>query len=318
MAATTIAVTGADGFIGAPLSVALEAQGFAVARIVRKAQGPGRDRRVADLRAVQDYAALLRDVSIVVHLAGRAHVLNETEADPRAVFRSINVDATMRLAEAAACAAVRRFVFVSSIHVNGVQTHGLPFTEEDDPAPREPYGQSKLEAERALVDFCGGRPMELAIVRPPLVYGPGVKGNFQRLVRLAASGLPLPLGGIHNRRNLIGLENLVDLLILCATHPAAAGQVFLAAEPQARSTADLIATLAQALGRPDRVFNFPVGVLRACATAIGRGADFEKLCGSLEVSSLKAQRVLGWAPRMTFAEQIARSVSTSRQDSGGG
>jgi nucleoside-diphosphate-sugar epimerase len=317
MAATTIAVTGADGFIGVPLCAALEAQGFAVARLVRRAEGIGRDRRVADLQAEQDYAALLRDVSVVVHLAGRAHVMRETEADPRAAFWRINVDATMRLARAAADAGVRRFVFVSSIHVNGTETCGTPFTEADEPAPLEAYGQSKLEAERSLVELCKQRGMEWVIVRPPLVYGPGVKGNFQRLLRLAEAGVPLPLGRIHNRRSLIGVENLASLLILCATHPAAAGQTFLAAEPQPHSTADLIAALAHALGRPNRVFGFPVGLLRACTTVLGRQADFEKLCGSLEVSSLKAQRVLGWTPRLTFAEQIARTVHAPGRGSHG-
>jgi nucleoside-diphosphate-sugar epimerase len=306
-------VTGADGFIGSTLCAALEEQHFPVARIVRRPDGLGRDRRVADLQSVHDFAGLLRDANVIVHLAGRAHVLRETQADPDAAFRRLNVDVTVRLAEAAAAAGVRRFVFVSSIGVNGNQTQGSPFTESNEPAPVEPYARSKLEAERALMEFCSRHDLEWVIVRPPLVYGPGAKGNFQRLVQLAASGVPLPLGSIRNRRSLIGVENLADLLILCATHPAAAGQTFLAAEPEVHSTAELISSLASALGRPNRVFGFPVGVLRACAATLGRRAEFEKLCGSLEISPHKAQQRLGWRPRVTFADQIARSVANRQQ-----
>jgi nucleoside-diphosphate-sugar epimerase len=306
----TVAVTGADGFIGARLCSLVEELGAKVVRIVRREQGPGAERRVAgNLETAADLRTMLAGAECVVHLAARAHVLHETVADPAAAFERANVEVTARLARAAAGARVRRFIFVSSIGVNGNATHGTPFTELDEPAPSEHYARSKLRAEQVLGTIAAETGLDVVIVRPPLVYGPGAEGNFRRLLRLAASGVPLPLGAVRNRRNLIGVDNLAQFLALCCRHPAAAGQIFIAAEPEVHSTPDLIAALAAALGRPNRIFACPERLLRACAAMIGRGAEFTKLCGSLEASSAKACNLLHWQPRTSFAEQIRRAAA---------
>jgi nucleoside-diphosphate-sugar epimerase len=307
---TSVAVTGADGFIGARVCALLEAQGMQVIRIVRRQEGPGSDRRVTDnLERAENLAAALAGADCIVHLAGRAHVLKETETDPVAAFHRANVEATQRLASAAANARVRRFVFVSSIGVNGSATHGKPFTELDEPAPSEPYARSKLQAEQALSAVAALAGVEFVIVRPPLVYGPGAAGNFHRLLRLAASAVPLPLGAVHNRRNLIGVDNVAEFLALCCRHPAAAGQTFIAAEREAHSTPGLIAALAAALGRPNRIFRCPEPLLRTGAAMLGRSGEFAKLCGSLEASSAKARDILNWQPTTSFDEQIRRAAA---------
>jgi nucleoside-diphosphate-sugar epimerase len=253
--------------------------------------------------------AALSGANVVVHLAARAHVLRETELDPDAAFRRSNVDATVRLVEGAARVGVRRFVFVSSIGVNGNQTRGTPFTESDVPAPVEPYAKSKLAAERALQSAADEAGIEIVIVRPPLVYGAGVKGNFLRLLSLVDRGIPLPLAAISNKRNLIGVENLSELVVLCAEHPAAAGELFLAAEPEPHSTPELLRVIAKAMGKPSRLFSIPPGILHASVRLAGFQSQFEKLCGSLEVCSDKARRVLGWTPSVDFADGIARTAA---------
>lgn len=312
MTPKSVAVTGADGFVGLHLCRMLDATGRSVVRIVRKAAGPGGVRRVVpDLRCAQDLHLVLENVSCIIHLAGRAHVLREVESDSLKAFREVNVHGTARLAEAAARARVAHFVFVSSIGVNGSETFARAFTEADDPAPIEPYAQSKLEAEQWLEPFCAAAGVRLTIVRPPMVYGPGAAGNFHRLLRLAASGIPLPIGAIRNRRNLIGVQNLCDFLLLCLTHPAASG-TFLVAEPEARSTPELVVALADALGVPSRVFAAPLGLLRTCAAIVGRQQELAKLCGSLEISADKARRLLEWHPPASFTHEIARVASAYR------
>jgi nucleoside-diphosphate-sugar epimerase len=305
-----VAVTGADGFIGSVLCGVLSERGHRVIRIVRKELGPGTDRRVVtDLASAHALDAAVAGADVVVHLAARAHILRETHQDPEAAFRRANVDATARLVETAARAGVSRFVFVSSIGVNGNQTHGRPFTESDVPAPVEPYARSKLAAEQALRTVADRFAMETVIVRPPLVYGAGVKGNFLRLLSLVDRGVPLPLAAIDNRRNLIGVENLGELLALCVESREAAGEVFLAAEPEVHSTPQLLQAIAAAMGKPARLVNIPPGILCASARLLGLQGQFEKLCGSLEVSSERARRVLGWSPSVDFATGIARTVS---------
>jgi UDP-glucose 4-epimerase len=302
-----MAITGADGFIGRRLCSLMEEQGVEVLRIVRRTQGPGRERRVAgSLETATDLESVLAGAECVVHLAARAHVLHEVDADPAVAFQRANVEATQKLARAAVAAGVRRFVFVSSIGVHGNATYGTPFTELHEPAPAELYARSKLQAEQALSALAAATGLELVIVRPPLVYGPGAEGNFRRLLRLAASGVPLPLGAIRNRRSMIGVDNLAHLLVLCSRHPTAAGQVFIAAEPEVHSTPGLIAALAEALGRPSRIFRFPEKLLHAGAALIGRGGEFAKLCGSLEASSAKARDLLQWQPSTSFVEQLRR------------
>ena len=200
------------------------------------------------LSVAQSWTPALQGIDAVIHCAARVHVMDERAADPLAEFRAVNVEATRHLAQQAAAAGVRRFVFVSSIKVNGEETTpGRPFTADAEPQPQDPYGQSKLEAERALFEIARQTGLEVVVVRPPLVYGPGVKANFASLMRALQRRLPLPFGSIDNRRSLVARDNLVDLLVLCTRHPAAAGQVFLVSDGEDLSTAQLCRGLSRAM-----------------------------------------------------------------------
>jgi nucleoside-diphosphate-sugar epimerase len=305
-------VTGATGFVGSHLIPALVAMGWTVrvlARPGRTVETPGvATFSVGDLADTPDLGPALDGVDVVLHLAGRAHVLRETATDPADEFRRANVVATEQLALRAARSGVRRFVFLSSVGVNGRDTvPGRPFTESDPPHPHNSYAVSKWEAEQALRAVAAATGLEIAIIRPPLVYGPGVRANFLRLLGLAASGLPLPLASVQNRRSLVGVWNLCDLIVACATHPAAAGETFLVSDQHDLSTPDLIRTVARALGRPARLFPFPVAVLRAAARVVGRGDEVDRLVGSLQVDSTKATRLLDWSPRVGVEEGLRRT-----------
>jgi nucleoside-diphosphate-sugar epimerase len=302
---TTVAVTGADGFLGSQLCSSLANQGFGVRRLVRRPGESAERRVVADLTDVGALAEALQGADVVIHLAARAHVMRETSSDVYAAFRRVNVDGTRSLCEAAARSCVRRIVLVSSIGVNGASTGSRPFTETDVPRPAEPYARSKWEAELALRECTCSLGLQSVIVRPPLIYGPGVKGNFLRLLSLARSGIPLPLASIENRRSLIGVRNLSDLLILCVDSAKAADQTYLAAEPQTHSTAALVRTLRRHLGRPERIFGVPQLLLRSLVRVTGVASQFDKLCGSLEVCSDKARGELSWVPRVSFEEEMA-------------
>ena len=305
----TIAVTGADGFVGTHLCAALEGRGHRVIRIVRREGTGGNRRLVSELTNEGAVAGALQGADAVVHLAARAHVLRDDSPDAGAAFRRVNVDGTRALCLAARSSGVPRIVFVSSIGVNGSRTDGRPFVETDAPAPVELYARSKWEAEEMLRGQTAETGVETVVLRPALVYGPGVKGNFLRLLRLASSGLPLPLGSIRNRRNLVGVQNLCDLLILCTDNPRAAGQMYLAADPDVHSTADLIRALCRGLNRPCRLLPVPEAVVRGIARVTGFEDQFNKLCGSLEVCSDKARNELGWTPRARFDEEIARTTA---------
>lgn len=304
-----VAVTGADGFVGLRTCEALERRGYGARRIVRRADGPGDDRvPVSDLSDVTDWVSLLRGMDAVIHLAARAHILREAVRDPLSEFRRINVALTRRIAEGAAASGVRRFVFVSTIGVNGVQSLERTFKETDEPNPQEPYAQSKWECEQALHRIAENTGLELVVTRPPLVYGPGAKGNLLRMLRLVASGLPLPLASVKNRRSLISVDNLADALIRCVEEDKAAGQTYLLAEPHARSTPEMFAALYRGMHRPNRLFRFPVGLLRAAAAAAGLGATFMKLCSSLEIDASKSMRELRWTPSDCFESGMASAA----------
>jgi nucleoside-diphosphate-sugar epimerase len=305
-------VTGATGFVGAHLIPALQGAGWTVRAAVRSSAGvalpEGVDRvAVGDLAQAPDLRDALAGVDVVIHLAGRAHVVRETAADVDRIFRRVNVAATRHLAEQAAAAGVRRFVLLSSVKVNGERTGDRPFTEADVPAPEDAYGRSKHEAEQALRAVGAATGLAVAIVRPPLVYGPGVKANFLRLLRLVDRGVPLPLGSVRNQRSLIGVWNLCDLIVACATHPAAAGETFLASDQRDLSTPELIRLIGHALGRPARLFPFPVTALRQAGRLAGQGDAVERLVGSLQVDSTKATRLLGWQPVVGVEEGLRRT-----------
>jgi nucleoside-diphosphate-sugar epimerase len=244
-------------------------------------------------------------------------MLDDRAERPLEVFRAINTAGTVRLAQQAAEMGIRRFVFLSSIGVNGVRST-RPFTEADAPAPQEPYAVSKLEAEHALMQIAEKTGMEVVILRPPLVYGPDAPGNFGRLLGAVRRGLPLPLGAVtHNRRTLVALDNLVDLIVTCVTHPAAANQIFLAGDSEDLSTADLLRRLAQALAVPLRLLPVPVWLLSATATMLGKRAMIDRLCGSLQVDISKARELLGWSPPLSVDEALRRTASHYRARNGG-
>lgn len=307
-----VLVTGATGFVGAALVPALQARGWRVRAAVRS---PGRT--AADEEAVVgslgepfDWAPALHGVGRVVHLAARVHVMQDSASDPLAEFRRTNVAGTLALARAAADAGVRRFVFVSSIKVNGEGTRdGSPFGADDPPAPVDPYGVSKREAEDALFQIGHGTGMEVVVVRPPLVYGPGVKANFEAMMRWLMRGVPLPLGAIRNRRTLVALDNLVDLLATCLEHPAAAGEIFLAGDGEDLSTTDLLRRLAVALGVRARLIPVPATLLEAAAALLGKRAVAQRLCGNLQVDIGKARRLLGWTPPVPVDEGLRRTAA---------
>lgn len=313
-----ILVTGPTGFIGQRLCESLTGCGFGVRAAVRRSGDgaavrlPGAQPDVAavgDIHETTDWSWALAGITEVVHLAGRAHVMRERLGDPLVVYRRVNVAGTLRLAEAAVAAGVRRFVFVSSIKVNGEATLERPFRETDLPAPLDAYGISKHEAEEALKRIGREAGMEIVVVRPALVYGPGVKGNFLSLLRWMRRGLPLPLARCDNRRSFVGLTNLVDLLIQCVLHPAAANETFLAADGEDLSTPELLRRLARALGRKAWLLPFPPAMLRIAAGIAGRPGLYERLCGSLQVDASKARELLGWRPPSTVDEELARTAN---------
>jgi len=312
-----ILVTGSTGFIGQRLCAVLQERGLSVREAVRNTSTVARDAvAVGAIDEQTNWAPALKDVSVIIHLAGRAHVMHDDSADPLAAYRRVNVAGTSRLAQMAAAAGVRRLVFVSSIKVNGEATDEQPFTEMDTPAPRDPYGISKWEAEEELKAIGRETGLEIVVVRPSLVYGSGVKGNFLSLMRLVHKGIPLPVAGCDNRRSLLGLENFVDFLATCVDHPASPGQTFVLSDGEDLSTSELIRHLASAMGRPARLFSIPPAWLQLAANLFGKSGVYQRLCGSLRVDSSHARRVLGWVPPQTVDAGLVSAVRTFLQWSG--
>ena len=308
-----VLVTGASGFVGRAVVTALVQQRVPVTAAIRSDatfHDNVRIARVGSLGGDTDWVAALKDCRVVVHCAARVHVMHESAVDPLNAFRVANVDGSMRLARQAAAAGVRRMVFVSSIKVMGEETTlGSPFTERDAPAPVGPYGVSKWEAERHLKRIAADCGLELVVIRPPLVYGPGVKANFLSMTRWIERGIPLPFGSLtKNRRTLVALDNLVDLMLACTTHPAAAGETFLAGDGDDLSTADLLRRTAAALGVRPRLLPVPPELMALAATIGGRSALWQRLGGTLQASIAHATRILGWRPPLTVDEGLRRAV----------
>lgn len=252
------------------------------------------------LESGADWSIALQDIDVVVHAAARVHVMSDRSADPLAEFRKVNVDGTVHLAREAAASGAKRFIFLSSVKVNGEMTAtGRPFRAVDIPAPQDPYGVSKLEAEQALMQVGKETGMEIVVVRPPLVYGPGVKANFHNMMRWLRKGIPLPLGSIDNRRSFVALDNLVDLIITCINHPAAAGHVFLVSDGEDLSTPELLRRLGAALGRPARLLPVPTFLLISGAALLGKPGIAQRLCSSLQLDISDTTEILGWRPPVT-------------------
>jgi len=317
-----ILVTGASGFVGQALLGRLASEGQhrlrAAYRSVPAPQPLLKDVdavTIGDLGAETDWAPALRAIETVVHCAARVHVMDDNAADPLSEFRRINVAGTLALARQAQAAGVKRFIFISSIKVNGERTEpGRPYTAEDAPAPGDPYGISKMEAEQALLALARTGEMEVVIIRPVLVYGPGVKANFLSMMRWLDRGVPLPLGGIDtNRRSLVALDNLVDLIHVCLSHPCAAGQILLASDGEDLSTTQMLKRLGGALGKSPALLPIPASWLRAVATLAGKPAIAQRLCESLQVDISKNRELLGWTPPLSVDAAFRKTVDAYRR-----
>jgi nucleoside-diphosphate-sugar epimerase len=307
-----VLVTGANGFLGRALCTEAVLRGMAVLGITRASgdlPNSVDNFVVGSIDCNTDWKDVLTGYEVIVHLAARVHVLTDTAADPLEEFRRINVQGTLNLALQAVAAGVQRFVFVSSIKVNGEATHlGVPFREVDTPAPLSAYGVSKMEAEQGLREIARKTSMEVVIIRPPLVYGPGVKANFADMMRWLKRGVPLPLGAIHNQRSLVSLDNLIDFLMTCITHPAASNQTFLVSDGEDVSTTELLYRMGQALGHPARLLPLPVSALKVAAAIVGKSDVAQRLCGSLQVDLEKTRRLLDWTPPLSLNEGLKKTA----------
>lgn len=302
-------VTGASGFVGRTLCAELIKRGHSVRAALRTPESfdiAGCETiKISGIDSHTDWNHALHGVTTVIHLAARVHVMHDDASDPLEEFRRVNVVGTEHLARSAAANGVKRFVYVSSIKVNGEETCGeKKFTEEDAPCPQDPYGVSKWEAEQALHRVSQETGLEVVIVRPPLVYGSGVKGNFAQMLKVLSKGIPLPLAAVRNLRSLIYVGNLADALILCATHPAAAGQIYLVSDGEDVSTPDLLRQLGASMHHPARLFSCPPSLLKLAGRLIGKSDQIERLLGSLRVDSGKIRRELGWNSPYTLRDGL--------------
>jgi nucleoside-diphosphate-sugar epimerase len=309
-----ILLTGASGFVGRGIvtrAAAMELSAIRVALREGTRPPPGCDAFfIGDLSQPVDWSSAVGDRDCVIHAAARVHIMQETASDPLREFRRVNVDGTLQLARQAAHAGVKRFIFISSIKVNGEATlPGRPFTSHDVPAPAGDYGISKLEAERGLFDLAAETGMEVVVIRPVLVYGPGVKGNFQSMMSWLHRGIPLPLGRIENRRSMVSVENLADLVLRCVEHVAAANRVFLVSDGEDLSTTELLRRTAAAMNRSPRLLPVPPKILRTAAHLIGRDDIAQRLCDSLQVDIALTRVTLHWSPIRSVDDALAATVA---------
>ncbi|WP_166253962.1 UDP-glucose 4-epimerase family protein [Marinobacter salicampi] len=310
-----VLLTGATGFVGSRLAKSLEVEpDIDLTCAVRRPaiDVSGREVVVRNLDANTDWSAALMKQQIIIHAAARAHVTKNEVAEALSEYRKVNVDGMVNLARQAAEAGAQRFIFISTIGVNG-NINARPFTESDQPRPAELYAQSKWEAEQGLWKVQKDTGIKIVIIRPPLVYGPGAPGNFGALIRWVEKGFPLPLGAVHNKRSLVALDNLVDLITTCIDHPAAANQVFLVGDGQDLSTTELLRGVARAMGRPSRLIPVPESLLLFGASMIGKKAVAQRLVGSLQVDISKAQKLLGWQPPLSVEEGLTRCFPSEKK-----
>ena len=303
-----VLVTGSNGFVGRALCQELAVRGMNFVPVVRRANGMAlASVIVGDIGADTDWSAALSGVDAVVHLASRVHVMRERANDPLSAFRRVNTEGTLNLARQAVASGVRRFIFISTIKVNG-EGGQQPYTEDDQPAPEGAYALSKWEAECGLREIAENSSMEVVILRPPLVYGPGVSANFLRMMQVINLGLPLPFGRIFNCRSLVFLGNLVDLVIRCMTHPMAANRTFLVSDGDDLSTSELLRRLGEMLRKPVKQIPFPTRLLKFGFGVLGKPAVAQRLLGSLQVDISRARELLEWTPPVQVDEGLRRTV----------
>lgn len=314
-----VLVTGATGFVGRAVCAELAQRKHDVNGSVRRLDGTGGLYfELGDIGPATNWSGALENVDAVVHLAARVHVMYERAGNPFDEFSKVNVAGTEHLANAAAASGVKRFVYVSSIGVNGWQTvPGKPFLEIHKPNPHNAYALSKLEAELGLMRIAAETGLEVAIIRPPLVYGPDAPGNFGSLMRWLRRGIPLPLGAIHNQRSLVALDNLVDLIVTCLTHPAAANQIFLVSDGEDVSTTELLRRMGRAMDCPSRLIPVPASCLKLAAALVGKRDVAQRMCASLQVDIKKTSLLLGWRPPLSLDEGLRRAVTGCQPDFSG-
>jgi UDP-N-acetyl-alpha-D-quinovosamine dehydrogenase len=308
-----VLVTGGTGFVGSAILDNLQSMSCDLIATIRNPQAilptgvsPA---MIGNLEEFIDYSDILTGVDVVVHAAARVHMMKESEADPLLEYRKVNVEGTLNLAAQCLKAGVKRFIFLSSVKVNGETTKpGAAFCETDEYIPTDPYGLSKYEAEQGLMKLTRNSDMEYVIIRPVLVYGPGVKANFERMMKWISRGFPLPLGAIHNKRSLLALNNLVDFVSVCIAHPDAANQIFMLSDNRDLSTPQLLKILGNELEKPVRLIPVPEGWLVLAARLIGRSDLAQRLCGSMQVDIQKARDRLGWEPPQSPEEALKETA----------
>ncbi|MDQ6994879.1 MAG: SDR family oxidoreductase [Mariprofundaceae bacterium] len=312
-----ILMTGVTGFVGGAvarqLSLQTDIQVLAAVRHQSDALPQAIQQCVvSDLSNTTDYADALSGVDVVIHCAARVHVMNDDSEDPLTEFRKVNVDGTLNLARQAVDSGVKRFVFISSIKVNGEATNDRAFTPNDMIQTHDPYALSKWEAEQGLFKLAETTNMEVVVIRPPLIYGSGVKANFKKMMQVVEKGLPLPLGAVHNQRSRVALDNLVDFICLCTKHPKAANEVFLISDGEDVSTTELLQKVAKAMDKKVRLIPVPVSFMRFIAKLLGKSDVADRLFGSLQIDSSKARNLLGWQPVITMDEQLTKIVKSKQ------
>lgn len=312
---TNVAVTGANGFVGSELCTKLVQQTFRVRRVVRESNNPSLGEiSVGPIGPDTNWKNILDEVDVVVHLAARVHMMQAEDAEQRKIYREVNFEGTMALARQSVHAGVKRFIFISSIKVNGEKTIiGEPFTADDVPKPMDPYGVSKAETEQALLELAASTGLEVVIVRPVLVYGPGVKANFRSLMKWLNTGVPLPFGAVNNKRSLVALDNLVSFIIHCLDHPKATNEVFLISDGEDVSTTELLQKVAKAFGKRPFLIPVPVSLMRFAAKLLGKGDVADRLFGSLQVDSSKARDLLGWKPVISMDDQLKKITKLKKR-----